>query len=300
MFVSRIEGGLGNQLFQLAFGMQLSAIHGTELLLDFTSFANKPLHGLQLDRFAIEATELTERVSQIIPTRYQSHKPSNRLRSFLTIGQLRLVRERPFGFHQSYMKTPDGCYLVGYWQSERFFMGVREEVKRQFRPRAPLSYQSECLREKMLNCSSIAVHLRRGDYLNQSADSAILNLERDYYLHSVGDRLAERSGAKVFVFSNEINWCRRNLDFGCPTHFVEHNNAMAGYEDLWLMTAADCVVMANSTFSWWGAYLNERPNAKIYSPSHWFKLNTLNDQDLACEGWTLVEEGGRTKFPLAA
>lgn len=88
--------------------------------------------------------------------------------------------------------------------------------------------------------------------------------------------------------SNEIDWCVRELDFGCPTYFVDHNDAMTGFEDLWLMTAAESVVMANSTFSWWGAYLNERPNAKIYSPSHWFKPNTLNDQDIACEAWTLA------------
>ncbi len=289
MIVARIEGGLGNQFFQYAFGTQLASLHGTELVLDLSSYASKPEHGYLLDRFSIAARELRADERKRIPGRYRLGK-----RPFLPAfsfdgSELRRLRERPFGFADKYMSAPDDSYLVGYWQSECFFRDVTASIQNQFRPAVELSSESARIRERMLNSSSIAIHFRRGDYIT-TQPMAARNLSLSYYRECVLRQLEHRSDSEAYVFSNDIPWCRENLKLPCPVHFVEHTNNNTAHEDMWLMTAAECLVIANSTFSWWGAYLAEREDRKVYAPASWFHPNTMNDRFLNCSDWILISD----------
>ena len=292
MIVARIEGGLGNQFFQYAFGTQLASLHGTELVLDLSSYASKPEHGYLLDRFSITARELSADERKRIPSRYRIGK-----RLFLPTfsfggSELRRLRERPFGFADKYMSAPDDSYLVGYWQSECFFRDVTASIRNQFRPAVELSPESARIRERMLNSSSIAIHLRRGDYIT-TQPMAARNLSLSYYRECVLRQLEHRSDSEAYVFSNDIPWCRENLKLPCPVHFVEHTNNNTAHEDMWLMTAAECLVIANSTFSWWGAYLAEREERKVYAPASWFHPNTMDDRFLNCSDWILISDSDR-------
>lgn len=287
MIVARIEGGLGNQLFQYAFGTQLAKMHETELVLDLSCYASQPQHGYLLDRFSITARELSPQERKRIPARYQCDRRS--VFPLISLGrkELRRLRERPFGFSEKYLSAPDDSFLVGYWQSERYFPNVESDIRSQFRPRAPMSLESVRLREKMLNASSIAVHIRRGDYITDKP-MAIRNLSLSYYRECVLTQLEKRPDSEVYVFSNDVPWCRANLDLPCPVHFVEHTDNATAHEDLWLMTAADSMVIANSTFSWWGAYLGERRDLTVYAPKSWYQANTLDDRFINREHWTHV------------
>ena len=180
MIVARIEGGLGNQMFQYAFGLQLAWQNQTELVLDLSSYASGPDHGYLLNRFAIDARELSREEREKIPCRYSSEK-----RFILPIfdlhpGRLRRLRERPFGFSKHYLSAGSNRYVVGYWQSEKFFPNVISSVRKQFSPRNPLSDCSARIRDRMLATSSIAIHIRRGDYIT-SQPMSIRNLDLDYY-----------------------------------------------------------------------------------------------------------------------
>lgn len=289
MIVARIEGGLGNQIFQYAFGTQLATLHGTELVLDLSSYSCKPEHGYLLDRFSIGAREIRPDERKRIPGRYRLGKRS--LLQTLSFGgnELRRLRERPFGFADKYMSSPDDSYLVGYWQSECFFRDVTANIRSQFRPAVALSPESSRIRDRMLNSSSIAIHLRRGDYIT-TQPMAARNLSLNYYRECVLKQLEHRSDSEVYVFSNDIPWCRKNLMLPCPIHFIEHTNNNTAYEDMWLMTAAECLVIANSTFSWWGAYLAERHERKVYAPTSWFHPNTMDDRFLNCDDWIPIGE----------
>lgn len=287
MIVARIEGGLGNQLFQYAFGTQLATQNGTELVLDLSSYASKPEHGYMLDRFSISARELRSDERTRIPGRYRRGKRS--LLQVFSFGgnELRRIRERPFGFAEEYLLAPDNSYLVGYWQSKRFFRDVTSSIREQFRPASRMSRETSKIRDRMLSSSSIGIHLRRGDYITNQPMAA-RNLSLNYYRDCVVSQLQRRPDSEVFVFSNDIDWCRTHLDLPCPVHFVEHTNNATANEDLWLMTAAECLVIANSTFSWWGAFLGERTERSIFAPKSWFHPNTMNDRDINCEDWILV------------
>ena len=295
MIVVRVEGGLGNQMFQVAFGMQLAWRHRTELVLDLSAYAGKPEHGYLLHRFRIDARELRLDERRRLPRRYRDATIAGRpweASSLLARNRLQRVREKPFGFADKYLSTSDGSYLVGYWQSEKFFRDVRDQVREQFSPRGPLSRQSESLRERMLGTPSVAMHIRRGDYVHNSSAAAIYrNLSVEHYRRCIADYLAVRPQAEAVVFSNDIAWCREQLKaLPCPVHFVEHTSPATAHEDLWMMTAAECQIIANSTFSWWGAWLCQHARQRVYAPRSWFHPGTLDDRHLACQSWILVDD----------
>lgn len=291
MIVVRIDGGLGNQLFQVAFGLQLAHRHRTELVLDLSTYADKPAHGYLLDRFRVAARHLRADEMRRLPRRYRLPSASRGRSAWLAFDALKRVREKPFGFAEKYLHAADDSYLVGYWQSEQFFRDVQTQVREQFRLREPLSAPSQRLRERMLATPSLALHVRRGDYVsNPQAAGIYRNLSLEYYRQSVIARLAERPAVEVYVFSNDIPWCRQHLALPCPVHFVEHTTSETAHEDLSLMTAAESLVIANSTFSWWGAWLAERSDCRVVAPRHWFHPGKLDDRHLACAGWHMTDD----------
>lgn len=288
MIVVRVEGGLGNQMFQVAFGLQLANQHQSELVLDLSAYANQPAHGYLLDRFQVQARPLRSDEVSHLPRRYQGAEASA-WPDWLVNSRLKRVREKPFGFSEHYLRSPDNCYLVGYWQSERFFAQVKDQVREQFRLKDGLSEPGRELWDRLMQPGSMALHVRRGDYVSNPQAAAIYrHLSLDYYRRAVLARLTERTGVEVTVFSNDIAWCRQQLQLPCPMHFV---TASAGpHEELIAMAAAESIVIANSTFSWWAAWLSKRPEPRIFAPRKWFHPGTLNDRYLACPGWTLLDD----------
>ena len=297
MIVARIDGGLGNQLFQVAFGLQLARRHSTELVLDLSSYGQQPIHGYLLHHYALEARKLRADEVGYLPSRYRNPGQPPTLVQRLGVADwlsgkgLRRVRERQLGFDPRFLQSGDNSYLVGYWQSELYFPDVHAELRSRVHPMGTLSRETQRLRKQMERVASVAVHVRRGDYVSSpQAASIYRNLSLDYYRECVGRRLAERNGVEVFVFSNDIAWCQQNLALPCPVHYVQHTTPSTAHEDLYLMSAAECHVIANSTFSWWGAWLSQRPNQRVYSPASWFYPGTLDDQYLACQSWCRVAD----------
>ena len=286
MIVSRIEGGLGNQLFQVAFGMQIAKKHNTELFLDLGSYDEAVQHGLMLDRFQVTAKPIDERISRRIPSGYQPN-PAPRWADWFRPNGLKRVKEKPFGFNEHYLNTtPDDAYLVGYWQSEHFFADVVDEVRAQFRPTGDFSLRTLRLRDRMLNQNSVALHVRRGDYVNNPTNASMYqNLSLEYYHNAVEEYMQSNEGVQVYVFSNDIPWCREHLEFDCPLTMVDHTSIATCHEDIELMKSAACCAIANSTFSWWGAWLNAREDKVVVAPNAWFRPGTLNDEFINASGW---------------
>ncbi len=295
MIITRIDGGLGNQMFQLAYGKYLAKLHHTELRMDISSYAAAPQHGYLLNRYATTAQVATSQQLRSIPRRYRLDGRLQ-LRDLIPAGwlpasELRRHKESPFGFHPRHLAVGNHRYLVGYWQSEKYFPGMRGELLQEFQLLEPLSVVSRRVEERLRDCRSVAVHVRRGDYVSSASAAQIYcHLEIDYYRQAVLDWAQQHPGIQVFVFSNDIPWCRQNLQLPFPTHYVEHNSASAAHEDLELMRQANCCVIANSTFSWWGAWLNERKDKVVYAPSRWFHTGTLDGSSIVPDHWKRVNE----------
>ncbi|MFK7736023.1 MAG: alpha-1,2-fucosyltransferase [Pirellulaceae bacterium] len=289
MIVTRVDGGLGNQMFQYAFGRYLANKHQTELLLDTSSYQSGPAHGFLLDKLSIEAKSLTSEQAQLVPRKYGASRAAGSrieaLRSSLFSRPLARCKEKSFGFDQRYLRTRDRKYLVGYWQSEQFFPGMRAQLIREFTPRS-VSNVSRKLADEMEGSESIALHVRRGDYLSNSGAARLyVNLSLDYYRRCYADWRVGKREPRVYVFSNDQDWCRGNLHLDAPIHYVDHNSGETAHEDMWLMSRASCCVIANSTFSWWAAWLNERPQKVVYAPDAWFQSGTMDDSAILCPDW---------------
>lgn len=294
MFISRLDGGLGNQMFQYAYGCYLASKYETELLLDLDSFANQPPHGYLLHRFQINASVLSPTQSHLVPRRYRPEISkrgswSGLVWNRLAAAKMRRHKEKPFGFQPQHLAPGNNRYLVGYWQSEKFFPGMRESLLQQFRLREQPSPKTLAIAESMQATNSIALHIRRGDYLNNPEAARLYhNLESNYYRRCVEQWSEQHANPQVYIFSNDPQWCSDNVTFDHKTHFVDHNDASTAHEDLFLISQARCCVVANSTFSWWGAWLNQRADKSILAPDTWFQPQTLDGSSIIPKSWSVV------------
>lgn len=289
MIIARIEGGLGNQMFQYAYGMFLARKHKTTLLLDVSSYEDKPQHGYLLDNFHIEAQIAGEKDAPKIPRRYRTKEARTPWwKDGFGLNSFRRYKEQEFGFLPAHLEVPNNRYLVGYWQSEKYFPDMRRELLQQFALRHQLSPTSQEVGKSMRNCNSVALHVRRGDYITSTSAAQIYeHLSIEYYQRSLQEWTKDIQDPRVFIFSNDIAWCREQFNLPWQTQFVDHTNVDTAFEDMWMMLQASCLIMANSTFSWWAGWLNQRPDHTVIAPSRWFRPGTLNSDHLLPTNWTV-------------
>ncbi|MGH0033105.1 MAG: alpha-1,2-fucosyltransferase [Myxococcota bacterium] len=284
MILVRLRGGLGNQMFQYAAGLRLAVARGTQLKLDLSlleaphRFGARRFYELEPFRTGAEIASAEEIGSFL--------RRSRSLWSRLRGRPRRLVRERHFHFDPTVLDLPDGVCLHGYWQSPRYFADVEDRVRREFAfEKEPTGRNAE-LAAEIDACTATSLHVRRGDYVSDPAVQAMHGVcSLDYYRRAIRF-VAERVTDPVFVvFSDDPEWTRANLDLGSAGILVDHNGPGRGFEDLRLMSRCRHHIMANSTFSWWGAWLNPSPDKLVVAPDPWFQDEARDTSDLLPEGW---------------
>lgn len=289
MIISRIDGGLGNQMFQYAFGAYVASHANTKLWIDTSSYADKPNHGFLLDKFNIQSPVAGVEQLRELPAKYRNNQAPEGILDRLRLRKLRRVKEAKFGFNPKFLRTSKNSYLVGYWQSEKYFPGMRDQLLREFSLKDSLTEESRRVAEKIETANSVSLHVRRGDYLTNSAAAEIYeNLPIEYYRHAVQQIAQRETDLQGFVFSNDIDWCKEKLKLDIPVHYVDHTTADTAYEDMQLMQLASHNVIANSTFSWWSAWLNQNART-IISPAHWFRPGQLDDTNIIPVTWQTLD-----------
>lgn len=285
MIITRLNGGLGNQLFQYAFGRALAIRHGVPLRLDTRDYRHNPQHGLLIQHFNIDGEFVSSQNAPKLPDITRRTKWQRWLWN-LNPTYTRWLREKPFGFQPRWLQAGKSVYLDGYWQSESFFHAFAETLRTDLTLKAPPSLATQEIAAQMRQSRSVAMHIRRGDYVSDPNVAKIyLPLSLAYYERCLNDWSTDQRNVRVFVFSNDIAWCKKNIRWTQPTTYVDHTTASTAYEDLYLMQQAECCITANSTLSWWGAWLGHKPNHVVYTPAQWFYPNTLDGQYLPCDGW---------------
>ena len=294
MIATRLIGGLGNQMFQYAYGFSLARRRSEKLVLDVSAFESYDLHVLAIDQFNISAARMTQAEFARIPGRYRGKSRwAERIANFAGGLQsrdkrpLRLRREKPFGFAEKYLAEGSDLYLDGYWQSERYFPGLQTELKKEFQLKRGLSDESSRVLDEIQSSMSVAMHVRRGDYVTNAETLRIYReLDAGYYRKCLNDLRQRFSNLNVFVFSNDIQWCQDHLDVGLKQRPVTHNDATTAFEDMYLMSQCDHSIIANSSFSWWAAFLGRSDaQRRVYYPDPWFNPGTLNGDSLGCANW---------------
>lgn len=283
--VVRIEGGLGNQLFQYAAGRSLADRLGCELALDLRGLAENGDRPFQLNLYRIRAGVATPQMLASLPGWRSSRV--GRMRSSLSqrlpsMFSYPVFWPRSFAFDPRFERISRPVYLVGYWQSEKYFAWNRQHLLQDIQLISPLPTTTPWL-DQIRNTCSLALHVRRGDYVTNAAATQFHGLcDLSYYEAAVQEMKNKFPDVHVFVFSDDPDWVRANLRLDVPTYYVDSN---PGEVDLELMRYCRHHVVANSSFSWWSAWLSESAGQTVYAPRRWFADAATDTSDVVPARW---------------
>jgi hypothetical protein len=284
MILARITGGLGNQLFQYAAGRSLAIHHKTELLLDVTSFDKDNLRKFDLSAFNIKTKYAS--VEQI--RKFSNYSYWRKISYRVLPIQFRHVYTQPFfHFDKRFFSASYDVYLKGYWQSEKYFLPHKKIISNDFTLRPEIIEKIKPLSLELKQSDSVSVHIRRADYINAAFKEYHGILDTNYY-HKAIQLLKEKfPDASFYFFSDDINWAKENFRFENAV-YVSGEISQTHFEDLYLMSQCQHNIIANSSFSWWGAWLNDNPDKIVIAPKNWFNKGPKDTYDLYPEGWLVI------------
>jgi hypothetical protein len=256
MIITKIQGGLGNQMFQWAYGKSLSIMYDNELFLDTTYYNNQLID---------------------TPRSYELNKFPNLKHDKSNYGNKRIIQVIDnFNYKKLQYDDNYAYYLNGFWQSEKYFLNVSDVIRNELQPDDDTLKK---LKSKVQE-NSVSLHVRRTDYITSKGFHPVQTIE--YYnkaLETIGNY------NQLLVFSDDINWCKDNLKYD-NIFFVENQDSV---EDLWLMSLCTHNIVANSSFSWWGAWLNKNKNKTVIAPKNWFGDSSgLNQSDIVPDTWIKI------------
>lgn len=289
MIISQLIGGLGNQMFQYAAGRAISLERGVPLHLDISGFANYSLHqGFELQSIFNCSTEIaTQKDNQNI-LGWQSSPIVRRALARPSMQLFRgegLVVEPHFLYWKEIKNVPSDCYLQGYWQSEKYFSAIAKQIRKDFSFRIEMNNRNTELVKEISQLNAVSLHVRRGDYANNPKTTATHGLcSLQYYQNAIQLIANSVERPHFYIFSDDIPWVESNLKMDFPRQHINHNHGADSYNDMRLMSLCQHHIIANSSFSWWGAWLNASPNKIVVAPKHWFANNT-DTEDLIPQGW---------------
>jgi len=297
MIIIHLIGGLGNQMFQYALGRHLAEINSSLLKLDLSGFEAYKLHRYSLHCFKIwEHIATTEEIDTF---KRKDNTHIARLASKIgkRLGVLSsatsdfyqdtiVIKEKRFSFDPTVLEAKGNIYLEGYWQSGKYFSAIRDVLLREFAFIYEQDARSKELAEQIQKTESVSLHIRRADYVKEPLTKQIHGLcSLDYYRKAVNQIVQKIPDCHFYIFSDDHLWVRENFKFDYPVTIIDHNNASKNYEDLRLMSLCRHNIIANSSFSWWGAWLNTNPRKIVLAPAQWFKSPEFNTKDLIPDGW---------------
>lgn len=286
MIIVQLTGGLGNQLFQYAIGRTLAVMNNTQLKIDLSFFETYEWHEYSLAPFSIEAKVATvEEVNTL--TKLETsflEKVRRKLFGVLPI----IIKEKGLNYNSYYLKAGSNAYLKGYWQSSKYFLSQEMKIRKEFEIKLPPSSSNTKLLNEIMGCESVSLHIRRGNYASIEAVNKFHGTTKmSYYSQAMVVIESRCENPVYFIFSDDIGWARENLRLTREHVFVDINTDKTDYEDLRLMKSCKHSIVANSTFSWWGAWLNPNPDKIVIAPKQWFANEEMNQQtnDLIPAEW---------------
>jgi hypothetical protein len=289
MIIAAVGGGLGNQLFQYAAARALANHHNVPLKLDISSDRNRSNVSFKLDNFNINVTRCSPKESATLRNRNFFNKAFQHLFPY---HKRTPFSEPHFHFYPKFLKAPPTTYLLGLWQSEKYFLPIRDILLEEFSIKPALVSHLDEKAKVMRQESSISVHIRRGDYLSPYFLNLLGVLPEEYYLKAISLLLEKYPHSKIYFFSDDIKWVEafvtRKKTFSHPHEFVTNNLTQTDIEDFYLMQQCKHNIIANSTFSWWAAWLNTHADKTVIAPKKWFNNVDFNYDDLVPVQWLVV------------
>jgi len=289
-----LSGGFGNQMFQYAAGYALARRLGKQCTVDVGIYSPRNPVKYQLDRF-LGAPEIASAfelpLRSILMARGVSNKIFGRA-PFVSLG-LRRIRAfnegSAFVFDRRFLDIQGEVYLRGYYQSEKYFDGYADDIRGIFEFKNAPSPENSKIMDLMAKTDSVSVHIRRGDYVSSAHTNQYHGTCPVSYYSDAFKLLGERCEKPFFfVFSDDPAWCKANIHPPGGTVYIDHNRGDDSPEDMRLMARCRHHVIANSSFSWWGAWLNPYPEKIVVAPRKWLETKSVQVLDLIPESWVTL------------
>lgn len=275
MIFINLKGGLGNQMFQYAFGAYLQKKYNRKIFFLKDYFLKFNIHnGYELNKvFNIKVDENNALFKSSFPF-------------FSRFFILRLIFARPFfskilpkniitdSFYTHRELNPEiPYYFDGYWQNEELLREIRSDLIEIFRFKNFFDKAEKVLLSKIVRSNaSVSIHIRRGDFLNKKKFwSKAITCETSYYINAIMEIYSKVPNPDLYYFSDDPNWVAKNLLSLFPGHLVKRENKCQSYKDMYLMSLCKHNIIANSTFSWWAAWLNTHEKKNVIAPFFWLK-----------------------------
>jgi hypothetical protein len=301
MVIVDIYGGLGNQMFQYAIGRHLAQILGTKLKYDYSwnlirpDFNSNDIPAI-FDIFNVKGERAT--ILEIIKFKAPGNRNYFIRKSLYVINKCirgfqvkcNVINESDFHFNEDILLTSDNCYLSGYWQSEKYFKGIENLIREDFQMKPKMDEKNLRIAKKIFQTESVSIHLRGRDYITKEEVNR-KHFTCDYSYYEKGISLINKKilNPHFFIFSDDPIWAKAFLKKIDNATFVEGNSwNKSSYEDLRLMSLCKHNIIANSSFSWWGAWLNQSPEKIIIAPKKWFNDITIDTSDIIPDNWIRI------------
>lgn len=291
MIIVNIIGGLGNQMFQYALGKSIALKTKQPLKLDITAFKAYELRSYELAAFNISCSIAAE--EEINALKYKNPNFFEKLNMLLRKQSAPYsefcYKEKYYHFDSEVLDNNESIYLFGYWQSEKYFLDCKETILKEFTLKREISLLSTHYLNMITSSASVSLHIRRGDYVNNRTTNdyhGTCNL--DYYKKAVSIIKIKNFKTHFFIFSDDLDWAKKNIDFIDNITFVELSADIPDYEEMYLMSMCRHNIIANSSFSWWGAWLNQNHKKIVIAPKLWFNDGSINTNDLIPNTWIRI------------
>lgn len=291
MKIVNILGGLGNQMFQyaLAVALEKRCKPGTKVRIDPRAFNGYPIHnGYELKRiFDVKIPEATVREVTKIAYPFLNYRIWQLCR---LLPKRRTIKYewKSKAYDERVFVSDSDEYLIGAWQTERYFYSLRQDIIDVFTfPPFETDSKNKLLGEELQQRCSIAIHIRRGDYLKISNTSGICTI--DYYQKAIFYIKKHVAPDIYVIFSDDIDWCMEQFALiigDADVRFVDWNKGEYSFRDMQLMSLCKHNIIANSSFSWWGAWLNQNPNKIVIAPSRW--MNSEGWSEIIPKDWVTI------------
>ncbi len=293
MIIARLGGGMANQMGIYAAGRALSLQCGATLKLDLSGLEKDSLRKYELNKLNIHAEIATEEEIKAI-TQESRFKIVNKIKKKIYkrfhIKKPHVYKESSLSFDPSFFKLKPPIYLIGNFPSVYYPLTIFDLLKKEFSISQPLSQQSQAWLNKIGTVCSVAVHVRRGDYVSNPKITAVHGvLGMDYYRRAFDVMLKQQPRAEFFVFSDDPEWVKVNIKPGSIIHYVDCNDSENGFQDYWLMRHCKHHILANSGFSRWAALLCNNQNQVVIRPSRWVNSKQFKAEDVGPSSWILVD-----------
>ena len=287
--VVRLQGGLGNQMFQYAFGRALSMRSGMELYLDTSPLNPKKNRGYQLDAFilSVKAAD-SEKVQRLITPHFVIRKKLWKAFKIPFEYADTHILEKDFPYNEDIASRKTSAYFDGYWQTEKYFWDCKDTIRQDFSFRDEEALRRHAQYEEVLNSNSVSIHIRRGDYVkNPKYRKRLYVCKLEYYKNAMKYLNERFENLTFYIASDDHEWVKSNFELSKHIKLIDSKNALS---DFYIMSRCKHNIISNSSFSWWAAWLNPNEKKLVLAPDIWFNACAKIDfRDIVPDSWTKIE-----------